>query len=499
MTRRTIPFLLLFLSFLFGSQTAFAQNTTYPLLHPGRTQRGAVELNEEGFGYATYTVQVSEQVFGLEILLAEAPADLDIYIRHDQEIQEYSNVDVSSTSYAYNERLFVSRLSSPALQDGVYYVDVVYQAGTPAFDTWKRLKRIPFEITATTITSQSTRRIRTDSPVYGELRPEEGMAKTYRVELPEGVERCRVDLFDAQADLDLLIAYERPVPTYQNADYIGDSLVGNESLVLDGSVDEPEIPAGTYYITVFDSVGLQHPQQFGLQVSLDSAPPEPLLSIPRFPRGDDELQQALYSTLEVVGELGRGAGSLVTPDGMLLTNWHVIEGYDGEASEEIILSASLSSQEAPQELFRARLLEYDEELDLALLQIESGLYGQELPDNYEFPYLPLGNAQELQLGQPLSFIGFPGAGEAASRASVTLTRGIVSGFERRGDNQLIKTDASISPGNSGGAAINAYYELVGLVSQTIGTGSGSLGLIIPVSEIPSDWIRSIERRQQGSY
>jgi S1-C subfamily serine protease len=246
---------------------------------------------------------------------------------------------------------------------------------------------------------------------------------------------------------------------------------------------------------VFDAVSDIRPEQFGVQVSFQSEPPQRLLSIPRFPRSDDELQQAFLSTVEVIGESGRGSGCLVSKDGMLLTNWHVVRGFNGRSSEDIYIAAGFSQQSPPRELFKAEVLDYDEETDLALLQIESGLYGQSLPTDYEFPYFQLGDAQQLQIGQPLSFIGYPSGGGSGSRVSVSLTRGIVSGFERNSDNFLIKTDAVITPGNSGGAVINAYYELIGVPTFTIGEKNSPMGFIRPVSEVPSSWIQRINRRR----
>jgi serine protease Do len=149
----------------------------------------------------------------------------------------------------------------------------------------------------------------------------------------------------------------------------------------------------------------------------------------------------------------------------------------------------------PQELFKAELIEYDEKTDLALLQIESGLYDQPLPKDYHFPFFTLAETQQVHIGQPMSFIGYPNGGGSGSKVSVSLTRGIVSGFEQGANGFLIKTDAVLTPGNSGGAAINAYYELVGLPTFTMAGKNSPMGFIRPVSEIPSEWLEQITRRR----
>ena len=464
-------------------------------LKPGIRVSSSVPLSKDAGGYKTFTFEVEPDTFAVRLSISEAPADLDLFLKHNQDIENYDFVDTFSADEDFNEVLFLSRLSDPPLQDGTYFVDVVYQRASHPFEKWNRLKEIPFKLQLETISARSHSSIRPGRTVYGELLPEEGMATTYAVDLPPGLETCRVDLFDTKADLDLLVGYEKPVLTRGTADYLQEGLIGQESIVLDGSDDEPELPAGTYYITVFDAVSDAQPQEFALQVSLQSEPPEKLLSIPRFPRSDNELQQAFLATVEVIGQAGRGSGCLVSEDGLLLTNWHVVRGYDGTASQELYIAAGFSQQNPPQELFRAEVVDFDKETDLALLQIESGLYGQPLPNDYSFPYFNLGDTQQLQIGQPLSFIGYPSVGGSGSRVSVSLTRGIVSGFERGSKDFLIKTDAVITPGNSGGAAINAYYELIGLPTFTIGEKNSPMGFIRPVSEIPTPWMQRISRRK----
>ncbi len=478
-----------------GRYERSAGSQDYMELTPGVRASSSVPLSKEGGGYQTFTFEVKPNTFAVRLSISEAAADLDIFLNHNQDIQNYDFVDAFSADEDYNEVLFLSRLSDPPLQAGTYFVDIVYQRASLPFEKWNRLSEIPFKLQLDTISASSHTSIRPGRTVYGELLPDEGMAATYSVDLPKGLEICRVDLFDTKADLDLLVGYEKPVLTRRNADYLQEGLIGQESIVLDGSEDEPELPAGTYYITVFDAVSDAQPQEFALQVSFQSEPPEKLLSIPRFPRSDDELQQAFLATVEVIGQAGRGSGCLVSEDGLLLTNWHVVRGYDGTPSDDVYVAAGFSQQNPPQELFKADVVDFDEETDLALLQIESGLYGQPLPSDYSFPYFNLGDTQQVQIGQPLSFIGYPSVGGSGSRVSVSLTRGIVSGFERGLSNFLIKTDAVITPGNSGGAAINAYYELIGLPTFTIGEKNSPMGFIRPVSEIPTPWMQRINRRR----
>ncbi len=474
----------------------FAQDIEEParLLSFNRQYKGSVPLSSQGAGYTTYALRVDADVFAVKISLKDAPADLDIYVNYGSPIVDYGQADISQASRDYNETLFLSRLSPNPLQTGVYYMDIVYQGRYAPLQNYRRMKEIPFEIEAVALSAGARRSLTADDPVYGELQPRDGMAQTFSLRVPEGIEQCRVDLFDTDANLDIIAGYEKPVLTRENADYIGDSLVGNESIIFSGTGRYGTLPAGRYYITVFDPVQAKYPESFGILVSFDGEPPRRLLTIPRFPFTDDELQHTIHATVEVVGEFGRGSGCLVSQDGLILTSWHVVQGFSGDPAEDIAVAVSLSQQSPPEELFRARVVEYDRVADLALLEVRTGLYGQPLPNDYTFPFIPIGESYELGIGQPISLLGYPGAGDAGSRVSISLSRGIISGFEQRAGVPMIKTDTLILPGNSGGAVINPYFELVGIVSYTAGEKGNAIGYVFPVSHIPDEWMDTIRNR-----
>lgn len=468
----------------------------YPVLEDGEAVESSVDISSTGSGYRTFVIDVPEDAFAVRLSVSGAPADLDLFMLHEREIENYQYVDHKSTREDYNETLFVSRISETPLQDGKYYIDVAYQRSILPFHNWKRLRGIPFSLTLEVISASGYRSIKADTVYGGELNPEEGMAQIFAIELPEGLEECRVDLFDTTADLDLMVGYEKPVHTRATADYVKETLLSRESIVLEGDEDEPELPGGMYYITVFDQVSREHPEEFSIKVSLNSDPPKELYKIPPLPRTSDELERAFHSTVEIIGEAGRGSGCLVSEDGLILTNWHVVRGFSGEPSDPLYVALSYSPQQPPTEMFRAEVVEHDEETDFALLEVVSGLYSQPVPSDYRFPYFRLGDPEKLNIGQPVSFLGYPSIGGTGSRASISLTRGIVSGFERSGGRFLIKTDAVIHNGNSGGAAVNAYYELLGLPTVIIGKEGVAIGFVNPVSEIPGEWRGLINRRNR---
>jgi Do/DeqQ family serine protease len=159
-------------------------------------------------------------------------------------------------------------------------------------------------------------------------------------------------------------------------------------------------------------------------------------------------------------QMGLGSGVIVSPQGYLLTNNHVVEG-----ANEIEVQLSDGRQA------RARLIGTDPETDLALLQIELEA----------LPVIALGDVRALQVGDVVLAIGNP------FNVGQTVTSGIVSALGR---NRLglstfenfIQTDAAINPGNSGGALVDAEGRLVGINTAIYSRSGGSLGIgfAIPV-------------------
>ncbi len=159
-------------------------------------------------------------------------------------------------------------------------------------------------------------------------------------------------------------------------------------------------------------------------------------------------------------QLGFGSGVIVSPDGILLTNNHVIE----DASEiEVQLS---DGREA-----RAEVVGSDPETDLAVLRIKLD----------RLPAVTLGRIEALQVGDVVLAIGNP------FNVGQTVTSGIVSALGRHGlglstFESFIQTDAAINPGNSGGALVNVRGELVGINTAIFSRSGGSMGIgfAIPV-------------------
>ena len=183
----------------------------------------------------------------------------------------------------------------------------------------------------------------------------------------------------------------------------------------------------------------------------------------RSPRSDDPVFQFFFGDRSRQSEpqVGLGSGVIVSSDGYLLTNNHVIEGAD---DVEVMLTDGRQA--------RAKLVGTDPDSDLAVLKIELD----------RLPAIAFGDADQLQVGDVVLAIGNPfGVGQ-------TVTSGIVSALGR---NQLgintfenfIQTDAAINPGNSGGALVDTNGALLGINTAIYSRTGGSLGIgfAIPVS------------------
>ncbi|MGA2216028.1 MAG: trypsin-like peptidase domain-containing protein [Bryobacteraceae bacterium] len=160
---------------------------------------------------------------------------------------------------------------------------------------------------------------------------------------------------------------------------------------------------------------------------------------------------------EVYPSKDQGSGFLISADGKILTNNHVV-------ANERQLEVTLPDQSH----YKAQLLSRDEANDVALLQIQP---------RAKLPSLHLGDSDGLQVGQKVLAIGNPFGLEG------TLTTGIVSSLGRtiRGENErtlegLIQTDAAINPGNSGGPLLDSAGNVVGINTAILGPNGGNVGI-----------------------
>ena len=165
-------------------------------------------------------------------------------------------------------------------------------------------------------------------------------------------------------------------------------------------------------------------------------------------------------------QIGLGSGVIVSPEGYLLTNHHVVE----DATE-------IEVQLADGRQTRARVVGSDAETDIAVLKIELDA----------LPVIALGDVRALRVGDAVLAIGNP------FNVGQTVTAGIVSALDRNSASQsrfqnFIQTDAAINPGNSGGALVDVRGALVGINTAIFSASGGSMGIGFAV---PVDTARQV--------
>jgi len=160
---------------------------------------------------------------------------------------------------------------------------------------------------------------------------------------------------------------------------------------------------------------------------------------------------------------GLGSGFIMSADGYVLTNEHVVDGAD-----EITVTVTGFDQELP-----ARVVGADFDLDLALLKLDAGR---------DLPFLPLGNSDQIRVGNWVIAIGNPYGLDHTVTTGVISAKGRPITVSDRQYENLLQTDASINPGNSGGPLLNLRGEVVG-INTAINAEAQGIGFAIPTSTV----------------
>ena len=173
---------------------------------------------------------------------------------------------------------------------------------------------------------------------------------------------------------------------------------------------------------------------------------------------DGAKESVAYISAQTAQGQATGSGFVVSPDGRIVTNAHVVDG-----AQQVTVKIGTNGTEQP-----AQVLSSDLSKDLALLQVDTG--GQALPA------LTLADSSKVEVGQSTYAIGNPYG------LDHTFTSGIVSALDREIQapdgtpiGGAIQTDAAINPGNSGGALLDADGRVIGVNSQIASPGAASGG------------------------
>ena len=180
----------------------------------------------------------------------------------------------------------------------------------------------------------------------------------------------------------------------------------------------------------------------------------------------DLIESIQAGVVQITTSSGSASGFIITADGLVITNEHVVSG---ETSVGVWLTNGRR--------YDADVLELDATSDLALLQIDGG---------GSFQAFAIGNPDTVRMGHEVLALGFPLADEIGT--NLTVTRGIISSTRVEDGVQLLQTDASLNPGNSGGPLVNNEGEVIGVNTSRIEeTDSGrpvtNIGFAVSVSEL----------------
>lgn len=191
--------------------------------------------------------------------------------------------------------------------------------------------------------------------------------------------------------------------------------------------------------------------------------PAPIVSLIPF--------EAVVQIFALIDENGRseigwtGSGSIISSDGFILTNAHVVLSDDYFDVDKLVIALTFEEDQPPEQKYYAEVLQADENLDIAVIRITTDLRGEPVDFNsISLPFVFIGDADELRLGDSLTILGYPGIGGD----TITLTRGEVSGFTAEpesGNRAFIKTSGTIAGGNSGGLVANSEGSLIGIPTQ----------------------------------
>lgn len=171
----------------------------------------------------------------------------------------------------------------------------------------------------------------------------------------------------------------------------------------------------------------------------------------QFPQGQTEITQ------------GMGSGFIISKDGYILTNEHVVSGA---TKIEVVLTQG--NKRVP-----AKLMGSDTELDLAVLKIDAGS---------NLPFLEMGDSDKVKVGDWVIAIGNPYGLDHTVTVGVISAKGRPVTIQNRDYKNLLQTDASINPGNSGGPLLNMKGQVVG-INTAVNASAQGIGFAIPTSTV----------------
>lgn len=194
------------------------------------------------------------------------------------------------------------------------------------------------------------------------------------------------------------------------------------------------------------------------------------ISLPGNIKPAGKVATALESVVTVAADDGHGSGCILSSDGYIVTNQHVVS--DTSLIYTVYFNSGSSS--------KAKIVRYHPVYDLALLKV----------DTTDLVPFALDLSESINVGEEAYAMGTPYDLDLGA----SVTKGIISGKRKDGERTLIQTDVSISPGNSGGALINSKGTLIGVVNEKVlGLGVEGIGFAIPTHVIEEALLIQFQR------
>lgn len=462
-------------------------------LPPDRPFLGVLVLDESS--EQRFRLALPADAVAVTIELECSDADLALDAQLGETLPDArEDADFSLDAESGRARLAIDRFSEPALTGGVLALRVAWESAARPHSTTRELDDLPYTLRARVHRARRDGALAPGLDVTGELGRDCGGFRSYALDVPAGVETLRFDLLDTDGDLDLLAQAGAPILALGATVALAQHPYGRESLVVQRDAEHAR-RAETWWIDVVDPQDSERDARFRLRASFNPEPGADLLALPALtgPRAPALVPAELACVVELETDHGVGSGTLVGAEGWILTNAHVVEGRE-LPGDDVVVAVCLDATRPPVEMFRGSVEFVDAVTDLALVRIRTGFYGQPLPPDYEFPTLACARGALPAIGANLRIAGYPLTGGQGTRVSISLTRGIVAGYDRAASGVLLKTDAEITNGNSGGAALDDAGQLVGVPSATVENGSGQIGYVHPLELLPEDWIRACGMR-----
>ncbi|WP_411845967.1 Do family serine endopeptidase [Roseibacillus persicicus] len=179
-----------------------------------------------------------------------------------------------------------------------------------------------------------------------------------------------------------------------------------------------------------------------------------LFGMGRAPQGEESIQEQRVPQ-------GVGSGVLISPDGYILTNNHVVVDQRGGDADEILVTLSDDTE------MKATLIGRDPQTDIAVIKV----------DGEDLPFARVADSEEIMVGDIVFAIGNPlGVGMTVTSGIISATGRSIGIYGQDGYEDFIQTDAAINQGNSGGALVDIEGRLIGINSAIMSRSGGSIGL-----------------------